>query len=323
LNLPQWPKASGRFYEVWYFKLNQGPRAPALWLRLTVLLQPGGKRVAETWGIFFKPNGDSFDHVAVKESFPIEKFSFSNQKIEIGECSWEDGKTAGKIRSGSHEIRWDLTFEPNAQGFDHVPALFKKLKLNKATVNTPNEDIAYSGQFWIDGQEYRCESARGMQGHIYGLQNAMRWAWGHANLADDGQPFVFEGLTATIRLGGLIPSPPISAFYFEYEGKRHELNQVGSALSSHSEFSIDGWNFSVNSGDLQFRGKVTTRLSDFAQIRYEDTDGSSLYCRNSKVSSLALSVLRNGKLEREIRSTTVCAFEVVSREKEERLPVLI
>ena len=153
----------------------------------------------------------------------------------------------------------------------------------------------------------------------------MNWAWGHANIADDGTPFVFEGLTARIRLGGLIPSPPISAFYFEYEGVRHELNQVRAALGTNSRFSIDGWDFAARSSvdEMEFRGAIRSRLGDFAQIRYEDTDGSSLYCRNSKVSSLALSVFRRGQLEREIRSTTNCAFEVVSREKEERLPVLI
>ena len=57
LNVPRWPETRGRFYEVWYFKLNLGANAPALWLRMTVLLQPeavaGAKRVAETWGIFF------------------------------------------------------------------------------------------------------------------------------------------------------------------------------------------------------------------------------------------------------------------------------
>src|SRR5271156_3586579 len=95
LNVPRWPEARGRFYEVWYFKLNMGTNAPALWLRMTVLLQPEGKRVAETWGIFFSPTGSSYEHVAVKETFPLSSFTQNKKGIRIGDCIWEDGHTSG------------------------------------------------------------------------------------------------------------------------------------------------------------------------------------------------------------------------------------
>jgi hypothetical protein len=325
-NQPQWTAGRRGFYEVWYFKLNLPKAGPALWLRLTTLCgRDGKKQVAELWGIFFEPSdqGTATRHVAVKETLPVTEFAATDGEIRIRDAFWGDGRTAGAIRSGGSEISWDLGFEPNTRGFDHVPPLFKALKLNKTTVVTPNPDLRFNGTFRINGREYTVSAAPGMQGHIWGVKNAIGWAWGHANCADDGTPFVFEGLTARIKLGGLLTSPPVSAFYFEYEGKPYSFASLSQALRAESRYTLEDWDFSVSQGDLTFRGKINTPASAFSGVQYEDTDGSHLYCHNSKISDLRLEVLRGGRLEREIRATRTCAYELVARERDSRVELLI
>lgn len=321
LNLARWNGTRGSFYEVWYFKLNHPDGA--LWLRLTLLSGRGGwKRAAETWGIFFKPSGAGVEHVAVKCTLPLEQFSSTSDRIATGESFWSDGRTAGAIRSGSDAIEWDLSFKPCERSFEHVPRAIRTLKLNRSTVVTPNPDLRFHGIFRVNGVAYACDGTPGMQGHIHGTKNADSWAWAHSNIADDGQPLVFECLTARLRMGGLA-LPQLSAFYLESGGRVFALNSLGDALGIRSRWSLDGWEFCVRKDEWSFEGKISAARAQFAGVRYEDTDGSSLFCHNSKISTLDLAVLRGKKLERQVRSSGACAFEVVARAKDPGVRFLI
>ncbi|MBI2605409.1 MAG: hypothetical protein HYW49_04940 [Deltaproteobacteria bacterium] len=321
LNLPRWDGTREGFYEVWYFKLNHAEGA--LWLRLTLLSgQVGWKKAAEAWGIFFKPRAAGVDHVAVKRTLPLEEFSFSNDRVAVGKSFWSDGRTAGAIRSGANAIEWDLSFEPSPRSFEHVPRALRALKLNRSTVVTPNPDLRFHGVFRVNGVAYACDGAPGMQGHIHGSKNADSWAWAHSNIADDGAPFVFECLTARLRMGGLA-LPLLSAFYLESGGQVFALNSLRDAIAIRSSWSLDGWEFHARKNEWSFNAAISAARAQFAGVRYEDTNGSSLFCHNSKVSSLDLEILRGGKLERRIRCSNACAYEVVSREKESDVRFLI
>lgn len=331
-NRPQWDGQKRGFYEVWYFKLNLGSGKPALWLRLTTLhSKDGSKKIAETWGIFFDPSQKPTSRSGVKTTYPSEAFQFdaTTDTIQIGPCYWSPGRTAGEIASVRRKIRWDLQFVPDQGGeFNHVPEMFARFKLNKSTVCTPEMKIRFNGKFWIDDEEFVVKDAPGQQGHIYGKKNAHGWAWAHCCAEDSGETFAFEGLTARLPLlGGMILSPPISAFYVEFEGRPYAFTTVREALSMPSQYNLKGWKFSMRRDDLEFQGEITAQTSDFAGVQYEDTDGSSLYCHNSKVSTLEMKVLRctadSKSVIKTFHATQTCAFEVVTREKSDEVPFLI
>ncbi|OFZ11597.1 MAG: hypothetical protein A2Z20_03165 [Bdellovibrionales bacterium RBG_16_40_8] len=308
------------FYEVWYFKLNLGSGLPALWLRLTTLhTQDGSKKVAETWGIFFDPAKHPTERIAVKNTYPISDFSFdiASEKVQVSKCFLSPGHTAGEIESGKNNIRWDLRFSANKGGsFDPVPKIFKALRLNKSTVCTPEESIRFNGKFWVNGREYTATDAPGMQGHIYGKQYAHSWAWGHCNLVDASEDFVFEGLTVRLPLlGGLILSPPLSMFYIKFDGLEYKFATIYEALKINSKYSLSGWSFELQLGDMRFEGEIIATLTDFVGVQYEDTDKSNRYCHNSKVSNLLLHVYKSKTLIRTIKATQTCAFELVTSQK--------
>ena len=166
-----------------------------------------------------------------------------------------------------------------------------------------------------------------MQGHQCGKNSGHSWAWGHCNsfVHENGESaaFVFEGLTARARLAGTIPTPKLSSFYFHYQGHEHRFNSLWDAVHTRSQHSLNDWKFRVERGELSFRGSMTSEYRDFAGLTWEDTDGSLLYCANSKLSDMTVLVYRRGKLEATFKSRGTTSFEIVSRQRNPYVPILI
>lgn len=323
----------GGFQEVWYLKLNDPFSNRALWLRFTLLISANGfKKVAETWAIYFdRKDSREISKVALKQTHDIQKFSndFAGSKsIRIGECELSDGHTRGMITSMGKSIRWDLKIvAPRSESFDYVPKQLAKSGIVKNFTRTVYEDARFTGTSEVDGEKQVWTAAPGMQGHLAGPKNGHSWVWGHCNAFVNEQgtpvPFVFEGLTARSRLGGMIASPKMSAFYFHYQGQEYLFNSLLDAFRSRSESTLTEWKFQADRGDLSFRGTASAQYKDFAGVTYEDTDGTLLYCANSKLSDMKVLVYRRGKLEATFKSPGTAAFEVVSRVKNPYVPLLI
>jgi hypothetical protein len=345
-NRPLWsvrPRArTSAFQEVWYLKLNDPSSHKALWLRFTLLQSKNGfKKIAETWGIFFQKKGDSeVNKIAVKQTYDLSAFSESilnspdknsafENEIQIGECKFYDFKTKGKVQSQGHCIAWDFSmqkfFTQEADRnfyhgkFNLVPEALRKIKLVKNTVWTVFENYHFTGHSIIDGETHTWKSAPGMQGHLAGPKNGHSWVWGHCNtfLDHEGKPVqaVFEGLTGKASFLGALATPALSTFYFYYQGKEYFLNSLWKSIRSRSHHSPMDWHFESESGDLLFQGHIKADLRSFVGITYEDTNGSLLYCSNSKLADMNLLVFRKGKLEAFLRAQDSAAFEVVSRHK--------
>lgn len=338
-NLPLWSarklSRASPFQEVWYLKMNDPTSNKALWLRFTLLQSKNGfKRIAETWAIFFqKKDTREIQKIAVKQSHDLSSFKEIKTEnlngIQIGESELFDSKTQGKIKSKGNEISWDLEMSPSIPlgRFNLVPHILNKVGIVKNTAWTPFEDLRFKGVCDINGETHHWENAPGMQGHLSGPKNGHSWIWGHCNsfLESDGShsPVVFEGLTGKASLAGLIPTPALSTFYFYYQGKEYHINSLWSAIRARSKHSLTDWSFEVESGELLFKGYIKADLRSFAGITYEDTNGSLLYCANSKLSEMSLLIYRNGKCEATLLSKASAAFEIVSRDKNQYVQFLL
>jgi len=323
---------SGRMHqEVWYLKLNDPGSQWALWLRFTLLVTANGfKQVAETWSIFSQrmPSRE-VRKVAAKQTFPIQEFKAeAGVGFKIAHSEFTDSHTRGQIQSKGNTIEWDFTIrERNPLHVEYVPEILSKLKLVKNRVITPGEDLVFNGTLRINGEQIQVTEAMGMQGHLAGPKNGHSWVWAHCNafLNEQGRPasFVFEGLTARARLVGSVALPPISALFFWYQGKSYTFNRLRDSLSIRSEANLTEWNFQADRGELRFKGSCKAEHKDFTGVTYEDTDGSLLFCSNSKLSDMTILVYRQGKLESTFTAPGTAAFEVVSREKNPYVPFLI
>lgn len=334
LNQPFFKSPAQRGHqEVWYMKFNDVKNGRALWLRFTLLLSNNGfKHVAETWGIWFERLGSGeITKSAFKQTHDIAQFTDGGGRIEIGESSLSANHTQGRIQSKGSQLQWNLQLSggPLQTSVNYVPEILSRLKIVKNTVLTPWEDLRVSGSVIIGDRTVEFNDAPGTLGHLAGPKNGHSWAWAHCNtfILESGEPvpFLFEGLTARSKLPGGIPSPAMSSFFFNYKGEEFRFQSLKDAFMIKSKRGAADWEFVAERGDITFRGFAKAENKDFAGVTYEDTDGSLLYCSNSKLSQLRILVYRRGKLEVTLQSAGggSAAFEVVTREKNSYVEVLI
>ena len=327
------------FQEVWYLKLNDVESGRALWLRFTILTSKNGfKNVAETWAIFFERKDDGeIAKVALKQSFDIQSFSFFSSNIadskrafgvRIGPCEYTHNGTKGIIQSKGRTVSWNFNINRGHEsGFNMVPTVLTRLHLVKNKAVTVEEDLRFTGTCEIDGKSYTWNESPGMQGHLAGPKNGHSWVWAHCNTfsneAGERVPSIFDGLTAKSRLQGSLTSPPLSTFYFYYNGKDYYFNSLWDSIRTRSRLTGTDWLFQADRGELTFKGHAKAETKNFAGVTYEDTDGSFLYCSNSKLADLTILIYRKGKLENSFNARGTAAFEIVSRTKNPYIPLLI
>lgn len=319
--------------EVWYLKLNEPAAGRALWLRFTVLCGAAAKRVAEVWAISFDRGSGMLQHAAGKATHPLAEFRTERAVpgavlFHIAGCHFGDGHTAGDFTAHGHRFRWDLSFTRRSEGtFDFVPDILRRVGMVKNYAVTVYEDLEYTGWTEVDGRRSEWAAAPGMQGHLAGARNGHSWCWGHCNTFVDASGaaagIVWDGLCGRGRRGAEGASRALSTHYVHYQGEDHFMNGLWQAVRCKSAYSHGGWEFTARSGPLAFHGKITAKLGEYAGVTYEDTDGTHLYCANSKISTMTLEVLRNGKPEARFEANRSAAFEVVQRTPPEGVPLLI
>ncbi len=333
LNAPVWRPgaAPAPHQEVWYLKLNGGGRA--LWLRFTLLVGRGGaRRIAETWAIAFeKHDSGEVSKCAAKNTYPLDSFRLHKDApahFSIGESSFSNELTQGQVRSEAHGIQWELAMAPATDvDFDFVPERLARLGLVKNMAITPHEDLRFNGWAEIDGIRWEWRDAPGMQGHLAGPKNGYAWAWAHCNMFtdEDGRPapVLFDGLSARARIRGNLATPHLSTMFFRIGAAEYRLNTVHDALRTRSAYTPAEWRFRARAGDTEVEGRVAASLQDFAGVTYEDTDGSELYCHNSKVSDMTLDVRRGGSSVERYHARGTVAYEFVTRAPHPNVPLLL
>lgn len=336
LNIPAWSgeiaKSGEAFQEVWYLKMNDPATNRALWLRFSILVSHNGfRRLAEVWAIYFQRNSNrDLTKTAIKQSFDIQAFrpEGASGGFSLGNCEFSDTSLRGSIQSKGRSIQWDLKLTPNQEAsFNFIPSTMKKYGFNKNSIVTVQEDLRVSGKTVIDGETIQWDDALGMQGHLSGAMVGHSWIWGHCNVFvnDQGKPvpFVFEGVSGRAKVFATVPTPRLSAFYFNYQGRSYEFNTLMDSLRIRSRNTATDWEFQADRGDLSFRGKAKAEHRDFAGIVYEDVNGSILYCSNSKLSDMQIHVYNRGKLESAFYANGTAALEIVSKDKNPYVPILL
>lgn len=336
LRSPEAPQTLARntiqrgFYKNWYLRLSDPVAQRALWLRFTVLSSGNGfKRIAETWAIYFQrmPNKE-VKKVALKQTHDIQAFlASSDTDIRIGACELLPGRSRGNIQSKGQSIQWDLSILPSQESpVRFVPEILSKTGLVKNSIVTVCEELLCTGTTQINGETIHWKDAVGMQGYLNGNRNGHSWTWGHCNtfVNESGKPvpFLFEGFNARTQIGPML-TPRLSSFYFYYSGQHYHFNTLRDAIYIKSKNTLNEWEFQADRDDLSFRGRVRAEYKDFVGLTYEDTNGSLLYCSNSELADMTIHVYRRGKLESAFIAPGCAAFDIVSREKNPYVPLLI
>ncbi len=265
------------FYEVWYGKFNFD-KDKAFWFRYT--LENGLTQESALWAIFF--NGSTI--VAQKKAFPLSEIKLEN-KFTLPLGTLDDQALNGHLDG----MQWMLTFQHKNEAFDPVPLLLKKLHLTKSLTQTPITNARFQGSINVRGTTYEIKNSPRMIGHVWGKKQALEWTWCHCNQFLSSDDVVFEGLSARIPILKW-PSPPLTSLYIKYNGKIHLLNTLYNLITTRSTYGCGLWKFAAKNRDINLTGTASTRPEHIAVITYTDTDGSQLYCHNSKLADLELCV---------------------------------
>ncbi len=327
---PANPTTQRAFQKVWFLKLNDPETQRALWLRFTTLSSRNGfNQSSETWAVFFqRSDGQDVKKIAVKNTYGIQDFSQKDQdEVQIGTCKLLPQGTQGKIESKGNSIEWDLKFVAGREcSFQVIPKFLSETRLVKNSIFTPYEELYFSGITRINGEVFQWHEAPGMLGKFEGPNKGHSWIWGQCNtfVDKDGKPaqFLFEGMSVRTKLGPLV-SPFLSSFYFNYKGENFYFNTLRDFIRIRSKSTLNEWEFRAEREDLSFRGVVKAEHKDFAGLTFEDTNGSYLYCSNSKLAEMKIFVYRRGKLEATFTASGTAAFEIVSRDKNPYVPLLV
>lgn len=323
-------ETQGAFQKSWYLKLNDPENHRALWLRFSLLSTRNRfKRVAETTAVFFqKLAGREVKKIGLKQTHDIKAFSSPvKSDIRIGKCEIFEQGTKGLIQSKNHSLSWNLSFTAEREStFDILPGILSRSGLIRSSAVTLCEDLLFSGTTEINGEIIQWRQAPGMQGFSTGTKAGHSWVWGHCNtfLNESGKPtsFIFEGMSTRAQIGPLVV-PRLSSFYFYYQDQNYYFNTLLDAIYIKSKHSLNTWEFQADRGELSFRGTVQAEHKDFAGLTYEDTNGSLLYCTNSQIADMTILVYRRGKLEATFTSLGTGSFEIVSREKNPYVPLML
>lgn len=307
------------YYEVWYGKIDLSPEQ-AFWFRYTLL--DGTVQEASTWAILFDESeiyGDrdvwELDDLApgntviIPRTHEIERFRNQSQVFHLGESHLDESNAIGQ----AGDISWDLTWNDSGRRFQYVPPVLKKLGLAKSAYNSCLFDLTMNGTITHGEDEYPVEQSTGMIGHIEGSKiSGHSWGWAHCNNFDDHDDAAFEGLSAQLELGFGI-TPPLSAFVLFLNGEKYSFRNPVSIFRSKSGYNREEWIFQTRSGQYELSGKAESP-DEMAVVEYTDTDGSKLWCYNSKLAELNLELrdLHSSECHR-LTSSGRSAYEWVSR----------
>jgi hypothetical protein len=312
-------------YEVWYAKIDVGA-GQALWLRHTLL--DAQVQECATWALFF--DGDRIH--AGKQIWPLaaaqahgvgllpaqaQPGRFANQHtvFQVADSHLDDANALGS----AGEVRWDLHWRDQGQHFEHTPWLLRRLGLVATTFRSPLADLRVNGTVQVGDKVFPVQDATGALGHLHGRRHAQAWAWTHCNRFDGGEDAVFEAISARVRLLGRV-TPPLSSFILRLRGQTWTFSSLRNWPKTTTTWGEGVWRFTAENKDVRIEGEL--RAPDpqrVAMVTYTDTDGSKLWCANSKLAALTLHVddLQTGERETLV-ATQTAAFEEVDRRPPQR-----
>jgi hypothetical protein len=306
------PGSAAGHVESYFLKANDASGGSAVWLKATILARAGADPVAEAWAIAFRRDGE---HVAVKQTVPFRQARFSGERFDVAVAGLElsDGRARGAVESGGHRIEVDLAYTTDAPPLVPFPSLrMYETKLPSSKLVSPHPDSRFTGRLRIDGAELAVEGWRGMQGHNWGRGHAESYGWGHCNCWEGEPELVFEGVTASVKVGPL-ETPPLTLLVVWHRGVRYELNDPRSLLGARGKVTPRSWRFSAESRLARIEGELAAEQRDVVGLYYENPNGEMTYCLNSKIARGRLRLEVKGRPPLEAR-TRMAALEVGTKD---------
>jgi hypothetical protein len=317
-NAMVWQREAGH-YEVWYLTFQHTPTRTGFWIRY-VIESPrvgAGAPYAILWFACFDGN-DPTRNVAVHHEVPIAELSANAAPftLRLGDAELGHDHARGRIQGGGHDVTWDLSWLPARDTHHHLPGIIYKTSFADTRVLSPNLDVPVRGTVTVDGRSFVVEGMPGGQTHLWGRKHAHAWAWGHCNAFDGRRGATLETLTVRLKKRGVV-TPPLTVLALYLDGEAHRLTEFQHTLLNRGSFGTARYQLSGRTRDLRLAAEFHCRPADMVNAPYVDPDGEPVWCANTCVANLELTIERRAGLrwsapERLVASQSAC-FEVAGR----------
>ncbi|GIW71836.1 MAG: hypothetical protein KatS3mg102_1378 [Planctomycetota bacterium] len=331
----------GGHVESYFLKANEpeGPRA--LWIKFTVLVPLQGEPLAEVWAIVF--DARSGRHLARKRSFPLAAARLARGRIGFaaGGCRLEDGYTEGVLAEPAPAaaspgaqgagapapapppLRWALRWRAGAPPLRLLPyePLYRWGAFPRTKSLTPYPDARLWGWIEIGSRRIAVADWPGCLGHNWGREHAPRYAWAHCNAFAASPGSWFEGASAQLQLGPLT-LPYATVLYLHHAGRAYDFRGVRHWFRTAAEVELYRWRFRARSAEAELEGEVACEPRALVGLRYQQPDGRTSYCLNSKIARMRLRLRApDGRLLAALDSADKAALELLVREPEHGVPL--
>src|ERR1043165_8289010 len=148
-NACRWDGSAAPHYEVWFLTLNHRPSQRGFWFRYTIDC-PSGTSIeasphAELWAPSFNRRLHN-QNLGLKHEYPIDQFGFDgngDSRLSLGNGFLSSSAASGSISSGSHDIEWDLRYEPFDATYHHTSRWLEHLAWPSSSLCSPNLDTRF------------------------------------------------------------------------------------------------------------------------------------------------------------------------------------
>lgn len=292
----------GGHVESLFLRANHPARPLAVWLKATILAPKSGEHTADVWAIVF--DGEKHRVWADKKTVPISDVSTDSEgdgsiRIALAGCELSlgpDGHAKGALGEGADTCRWDLSWKPGDSELGSRMCIFPyevmlSAPFPKFKLVTPHPVLRFDGEISAWGERIEVDGWLGMQGHNWGKEHALEYAWGQCNFVDgNSAPMCsVEGFTARIKLGP-ITTPALSAMVVRRGGREYRFDRLVDTWRQDATIDDMSWSLRLRGRDGEAHLLMDSDPEDMACLRYMNPSGRPSYCFNSKLARTKLRV---------------------------------
>jgi hypothetical protein len=315
------PGQSGGHLEELCVALDLG-QGRGLWLRhtLTAPTISGREPVAAVWAVAFGV-GEDGGHVVVRETMPAVRARFETEALylRIGDTELRQGHATGRVagEAGGPDIAWELRFDCDHEGFQHLPAAWMYgARWPETKTATPQIAARFSGTVRVGDATIAVSAAPGVLRHQWGQRQPERWRWLHCGAFAGAPGVALEVYSAVSRMRSAT-MPALTAVHLRLVGERITVRPPASLWAARVD--CDGLDVAIRarSGDRRLEARFTAPAERFVGVDCADPDGRVAHRLQTKIADGELRVYaREAGVWREtlaLRADGTAALEVGTR----------
>lgn len=171
----------------------------------------------------------------------------------------------------------------------HTPRGPSSLVGDSSTLNAARY---FQGSVDIPGERWEVNDWVGMQGHNWGKEHAVEYAWGQCVFPgrESNEPTTMvEGFTARVRVAG-VTTPRLSALVLRRGDQEYRFDGLFDAWRQEATLTDRRWTVRLTGagGEVRLRMDATNR--PVACLAYANPDRRVSYCFNTKLANVLLEV---------------------------------